>query len=179
MAYEKVQDLDCETTVAVGGRDKKTGKANPKSAEGYFLGSKVTQSKYGESFLHILQTPEGNLGVWGKTDMDRKLKAVTPGTMVRITDTGKTKPSKKGNDMIVYLVEHDPDNTIEVRTVNEPRNIPYEGDVADTEEEETDVDGDEQALDEVQTAPVTRRSAATTPSAAAQARTRALVSGRR
>ena len=112
MAFQEVSSLDADVTVALGKRDKKTGKAYPKEAEGYYLGSRKVQNKRGESNLHFLQTAEGNLGVWGTTDLDRKLSQIIPGSMVRITSTG-TRPTPNG-DMYTYKVEVDKTNTIEV-----------------------------------------------------------------
>lgn len=112
MGFKEVQTLDADVCVALGKRDKKTGKMGPKNAEGYYLGSRSTENKRGESRLHFLQTPKGNLGVWGTTDLNRKLLQVTPGTMVRITSTG-TKATPNG-DMYTYKVEQDSKNTVEI-----------------------------------------------------------------
>jgi hypothetical protein len=112
MAFKEVSTLDADVTVALGKRDKKTGKAYPTSAEGYYLGSRPVTNKKGQSNLHFLQTSKGNLGIWGTTDLDRKLSQTDPGVMVRITSTG-TKPTPNG-DMYTYKVEADKDNTIVV-----------------------------------------------------------------
>ncbi len=114
MPFQEVNSLDADVTVALGKTDKKTGKAYPKQAEGYYLGKRSVANKRGESALHFLQTAAGNLGVWGTTDLNRKLGQVIPGTMVRITSTG-TKPTPNG-DMYTYKVEEDKTNTIEVAT---------------------------------------------------------------
>lgn len=111
MGFKEVASLDAEVTIAIGKTDK-NGKAFPKQAEGYYLGSRTVESKRGESKLHFLQTAKGNLGVWGTTDLNRKLLQAPVGTMVRITSTG-TKPTPNG-DMYTYRVEQDTDNTIEV-----------------------------------------------------------------
>ncbi len=112
MAFSEVQGLDADVTVALGKVDKKSGKPYPKQAEGYYLGNRKVENKRGESVLHFLQTSKGNLGVWGTTDLNRKLSQVNSGTMVRITSTG-TKPTPNG-DMYTYKVESDKTNTIEV-----------------------------------------------------------------
>lgn len=139
MAFETLPDLDCETTTALGGVNKETGKANPKQAEGYFLGTKLnksTKSKDGLSRLHILQTPKGNLGVWGKTDLDRKMLAVTPGTMIRITQTHSIET--KNGDMYKFQVEVDAENTI---TVAVPANTPVVADDSEPDFSNEDFDG--------------------------------------
>lgn len=110
--FKEVASLDADVTIAIGKKDKKTGKAYPKTAEGYYLGKRTVEGKKGESVLHFLQTEDGNLGVWGTTDLNRKLSQVKDGVMVRITSTG-TKPTKNG-DMYTYKVEVDASNTIEV-----------------------------------------------------------------
>lgn len=111
MAFSEVNSLDADVTIAIGKKDK-AGKPYPKQAEGYYLGSRSVESKRGESKLHFLQTAKGNLGVWGTTDLNRKLGQAKPGSMVRITSTG-TKPTPNG-DMYIYKVEVDSENTIEV-----------------------------------------------------------------
>lgn len=115
MSFKEVVDLDCESTISLGGRDKKTGKANPTQLEGYFVGSKKTKStraKSGFSNLHIFQTENGNIGLWGKTDLDRKMLSVTPGSMTRVTQSGSV-PTPNG-DMYKYKVEVDASNKIDV-----------------------------------------------------------------
>lgn len=119
MSFTEVQSLDADNATAIGGLNKKTGKPNPKSAEGYYLGSRKVESrkaKSGFAYLHILQTPKGNLGVWGKTDMDRKLITVVPGTMVRITHTGMQ--ATPNGEMYKFKVEVDSTNTVEVGNLN-------------------------------------------------------------
>lgn len=115
MAFKEVQSLDADTTISLGGTNRKTNKPNPKQVEGYYLGSKTIddkKKKSGKSYIHVLQTANGNVGVWGKTDLDRKLLAVEPGTMVRATCTG-TRPTPNG-DMYTYKVEIDSENTTDV-----------------------------------------------------------------
>jgi len=112
MSFKEVASLDADVTVALGKKDKKTGKPYPKQAEGYYLGSRTVNGGRGDSILHFLQTANGNLGVWGTTDLNRKLGQAKLGTMVRITSTG-TKATPKG-DMYMYKVETDNENTIEV-----------------------------------------------------------------
>lgn len=112
MAFTEVQSLDAEITIALGGTNKKTGKKNPTTAEGYYLGSRKVENKTGESSIHFLQTSKGNLGIWGKTDLDRKLTAVVPGTMVRLNFTGMQATPR--GDMYKFKVEVDADNSIDV-----------------------------------------------------------------
>lgn len=115
MAFKQVADLAADVTISLGGVNKKLGKKNPTQVEGYFIGTKKVadaKKQSGFSSIYILQTPKGNVGVWGKTDMDRKMVGVTAGTMVRITHTGM-QPTKNG-DMYKYSVEFDVENTIEV-----------------------------------------------------------------
>lgn len=147
MAFKEVQDLGCDATVKLGGVDKKTGKKNPTQVEGYFLGTREIDSKFsrtGKAALHVLQTPKGNVGVFGKTDLDRKMNAVTPGTMIRITQKGSV-PTNKGNDMLKFTVEVDEDNRIEVGGIAEQNESEgYEGgdEGTDEAEENDDIDMD-------------------------------------
>lgn len=115
MAFKQVNDLNPDNTISLGGSNRKTGKANPTQVEGYYMGSRKVddkKKKSGFSYIHVFQTAKGMLGVWGKTDMDRKVTSVTPGTMTRVTATG-TRPTPNG-DMYIFKVELDDENTIEV-----------------------------------------------------------------
>lgn len=116
MGFTEIASLDADTTIALGGVNKQTGRKNPTSIEGYYLGSRQVDGKRGPSNLHFLQTPKGNVGVWGKTDLDRKLSSVLVGTMIRASFVGMT-PTPKG-DMYKFKVEVDKDNTIEVATLS-------------------------------------------------------------
>lgn len=179
MAFSEVNSLDSDFTISLGGRDKKTGKENPKQVTGYYLGTKGgLPNKYNPekpSQLHFLQTEKGNVGVWGKTDLDRKITAVSPGTMVRITFTG-TRPSNKGNDMLVFKVEVDKDNTIEVST---PAPVSFQDDSTDSFEE-AGLDDEDEALDEIAPArPVAPRAPAAAPSAERQAKVLAALNARK
>lgn len=115
MAFNEVTSLDADTTISIGGYNKKTKKDNPNSAEGYYLGNRLVTTKTGESKLHFFQTAQGNLGVWGKTDMDRKLSSVEPGTMTRVS-FNRMQETPKG-DMYVFKVEVDSANTIDVTSL--------------------------------------------------------------
>lgn len=142
MSFKEVQTLDAENATPIGGVNRKTGKKNPTSAEGYFLGTRMVESKKaktGQASLHYIQTPKGNLGIWGKTDLDRKLSAVTPGTMVRITfDKMQATPN---GEMYKYKVEVDSSNTIEVATGG-PASF-TSADAGEGEYEETNYGGNE------------------------------------
>lgn len=142
MGYKELDTLDADVTIALGKKNKETGKPYPKQAEGYFLGSRTVENKRGESKLHFLKTPEGNLGIWGTTDLNRKLSQVTPGVMVRITSTG-TKPTPNG-DMYTYKVEVDEANTIVVSAAADDVNTSDDDggndDADSTDSDETDSD---------------------------------------
>ncbi len=163
MGFKEVQTLDADTTITIGGFVKKTGKKNPTGAEGFYLGKReVTGGKFTrpgkKDRIYFLQTEDGNLGVWGKTDLDRKMDNVVPGTMIRISYVGMT-PTPNG-DMHKYKVEVDTSNTIEVpnyatseTAINEPSgNEKAEARYGknysvDNEDEDSDYDGTE-TLDE-------------------------------
>lgn len=176
MAFETVESLDCDKAYAIGGVDKKTGKPRPKSVEGYYLGSKEVANKLsrtGKGWLHLFQTETGKDGIFGKADMDKKLKAVNPGTMTRVTATDKTIPTPRG-DMMIFTVEVDKSNTIDVTTL--PSN-----DITSNFEETTDDNFEDAALvDEPAPArPARPAQAARPPSAATQASVKALLSAKR
>lgn len=149
MAFTQVQDLDAEITIALGGQNRKTGKKNPTQVEGYYLGSRKVESKKardGFVYLHILQTSEGNLGVWGKTDLDRKLLCVAPGTMVRLTHVGMQ--ATPNGEMYKYKVEQDSENTISVSFTS------FKNATDDSEDAELSEDEESSDEEEVDPAPL-------------------------
>lgn len=181
MAFKQKMDLDdVTTTVTIGGTNKKSGKANPKSVTGYFLGTKNTgPNKYNktkDNLLHVLQTATGVTGVWGKSNMDKKLRDVVPGTMIRVTYTGE-KDVGKGNPMQCFSVEVDEEDTIEVQGFpnNESTN---DGSNEADDFEETSLDSEEEALDEVAPARTFTKPTANSVDAARQAKVAALLAGK-
>lgn len=146
MAFTEVQSLDAEITIALGGTNKKTGKKNPTTAEGYYLGSRKVENKTGESSIHFLQTSKGNLGIWGKTDLDRKLTAVVPGTMVRLNFTGMQATPR--GDMYKFKVEVDADNTIDVSGLASSNTSSAEEEASVEDDSYTDAEYDASAEDE-------------------------------
>ena len=115
MGFKELTDLSTDNVTAIGGVDKKTGKKNPSSIEGYLIGTRQVDSKKaksGKANIYVLQTPKGKQGVWGKTNLDQKMGSVRPGTMIRISHTGMQ--NTPNGPMYVYKVEVDTDNTIEV-----------------------------------------------------------------
>lgn len=113
MAYQTKFDGSCDKAVTLGAA------LNPTSLEGYFLGSKETPDKgYGPGKLHIFQTKEGTVGVWGKTRLNNLLTKELVGQMCLVNFTGMIEPSKKGKrPSYGYKVQHDPDNTVVVDAV--------------------------------------------------------------
>lgn len=172
MGFKSIADLDCDVAYALGGVNKETGKPNPKTAEGYYIGFKVTDGKYGPGKLYILQTESGNIGIFGKTNLDQKMTAVTPGVMVRISLNG-TVPTNKGNDMIKFKVEVDEDNTIEVNTAPNATETTFEeANNEETYQEQDDLEETEEAIAPVAKAPAR---AASAPDAARQKKVQELL----
>lgn len=177
MGFKEVQSLNCDEAVALGGVNKKTGKSNPKQVEGYYLGNRMVPSKKsstGFARLHVFQTASGNLGVWGKTDLDQKLASVGIGSMVRATFTGMI-PTGKG-DMYNYKVEHDADNTIEVALPSETSTNEEDSYETAAEQYEEETEEEEELADE---APLERpsrpRVAKEAPNGASTARSKELL----
>lgn len=115
MAFKEITDLSTDKVIALGGKDKKSGKDNDSGLEGYYLGARQVESaksKTGFSKIHVFKTAKGNVGLWGKTDSDHQLANVAPGTMTRITFVGMR--STKNNPMYKFKVETDSNNTIDV-----------------------------------------------------------------
>lgn len=178
MGFEKVVALESEVTVSLGGINKKTNKANPTQVEGYFLGSRQVvdlKKKSGFEFIHYFLTEEGNIGVWGKTNLNNGIKNVEIGCMTRVTSTGKTRPTPNG-DMKLFDVEVDKSNRMDAADLP---SIP--ADRSDEPADETALDEEETPADEVRPAYVSKPSApaAQPPSAAQQSKVQALLNSRR
>lgn len=189
MGFKEVQSLDADVVTALGGVNTKTNKPNPKTLEGYYLGNRQVESKMsktGFAKLHFFQTSTGNVGVWGKTDLDRKLAAVALGTMTRATHTGM-QPVPGKRPMYKYKVELDESNTIEVAVQEETSLQGQDVDSGDAgyddkaydgldDGPEDTLDGDDTQLDEIQPPPPRApQRAAQTPSAAQQAKVKELL----
>lgn len=175
MAFKQVSDLSTNNAIALGGTNRKTNKANPTTITGYFLGSKEVESpksKTGKAKLHVFQTEEGSVGVWGKTDLDSKMQNVPAGALTRVTFTGMQET--KNNPMYKYKVEVDSDNTIDVAPTETSS---YES----TDDEPYSVASYEDDVDQEPTpAPITApRNPAQTPSPAQKARVDAILNRRK
>lgn len=138
MAYQTKFDGSCDKAVTLGAEN------NPTSLEGYFLGSKETPDKgYGPGKLHIFQTKEGTVGVWGKTRLNNLLTRELVGQMCLVNFTGMIQPSKKGKrPSYGYKVQHDPDNTVVVDAVSleDSHAESSEEDYSDSSLEDSDVE---------------------------------------
>lgn len=111
MAFKEQLDTSSASCISLGGFNRATKSDNPVQVEGYYLGSKTVTNKLGDSKLHFLKTSEGLIGVWGKTDLDRRFGDVIAGQMVRVLYTG-TRPTPRGKDMYVYKILVDADNVL-------------------------------------------------------------------
>lgn len=128
MGYKEVASLEADVTIALGGKNRKTGKTNPTEVEGYYLGNRKvtdTKKKSGFSYIHFFQTANGNIGVWGKTDLDRKLLTVTPGTMT-LASFDRMVETPNG-EMYRYKVAVDTDNTIVVAAPSSDAGLTEDG----------------------------------------------------
>lgn len=175
MGYKTKFDGNTDKTIQVGGVNSKTNQANPATIEGYFLGSKDTQSDYGPGKLHIFQTSEGTIGVWGKTRMDKLLTSELVGQMVLVTFTGMIAPSKKGRrPSYGYKVQHDPENTIDTSTINLSPSASDEEDSFE-EEESFETEAEEAYEEPAPARAVAPKVAAVAPDASRQAKVQALL----
>lgn len=141
MAFKEVKDLQADTTIALGGFNKKAKKDNPTSIEGYYLGHKLVDDHKNPGKkvkIHTFKTPQGNVAVWGKTDLDRKLASIPENLMTRASFKGeKTVPR---GTMYEYKVESNEDDVLESAS----------GETVSVDEyEDEDLGEDEAALDEV------------------------------
>ncbi len=129
MAYQETNDLGCDKTFSLGGirTDKKTGKKykNPKEVEGYYVGTKkgIDTGNDKPSNLHFFEGEvkndkgetifTGKVGIWGKTDLDRKAGQWKVGLMTKayfdkMQDPSEVKRGRK--QMYLYKGFQDPDN---------------------------------------------------------------------
>lgn len=187
MAFKELADLNCDKAYALGGFDKKTKKNNPTSVTGYFIGTREVdspKSKTGKCSLHIFSTEKGNVGVWGKTDLDRKMKQVPAGCLTQVTFTGRKET--KNNPMYCYKVLVDAEDKIDVATVEQGDSVDATEEAAGDEEayaDESEADAEEEAVEYVEEAPPARAKAparaATAPDAARQAKVQALLNKNR
>lgn len=191
MGFTEVADLDCNVTTAIGGVDKKSGKKNPTTITGFFIGSREVpskKSKTGFAWLHVLQTEKGNVGVWGKTNLDQKMRAVKPGQLCKIDFVGMVET--QNNPMYKYKVAVDPAKYIEVATADnnesagaeatgaeqyESEGEPYAGTDQGEEGEEEESAPDEQPA----ARPSAPRNPARTPDATRQSRVQSLLNSTR
>jgi hypothetical protein len=164
MGYQEVQDLGTNTVIQLGGTNKE-GKKHPTTIEGYYLGARTIddrKKKSGVTYIYVFQTKDGNVGVWGKTDLDGKMNAAIPGRMMLLTFTGMRETPN--GDMYTYSVKFDKSNTIEV-TAGDTSGIQKYEDAGDEDamyaaEEETVEDEDgltEQASAKATQEAVTRK----------------------
>ncbi len=162
MAYITKFNGNTDKTVTLG----KPG--DPTKVEGYFLGSKDTpDGGYGPGKLHIFQTNEGSVGIWGKTRLNSSLTPDLVGQMVLVEFTGMIQPKTKGRrPSYGFKVQHDPGNTIETGTINLNAS-------EDSDEDSEDLDSNESSS--YSSRPSTPPPAAVAPDAERRARVNALL----
>ena len=171
MAYKEKVSLDAESSISLGGINKKTGQKNPTKIEGYYRGFKPVETDYGPAKLHIFQTAQGNVGVWGKSVSNKLLTSELIGQMVELSFTGMGKPAKGRQAAYEFKVRHDEDNRIDVAPIDQATE--FEEEPSDSEQTMDEVLDEEPAF----TPPT--RGVIPTPSSARQAQVAKLLSGRK
>lgn len=184
MARKKVISLNADTTVGFG--DKPGQIKAGKTLEGYFLGTKSVNTKTGPSVVHVIQTPKGNLGLWGSANLNTNLASVAVGNMVYITYKEMIKIAK--GTMKVFDVEYDDENTIHTEGVDVNFSTASSEEDAAEEYETAEESFEEEIVEEVEEAPAPRAAApvsrsaaprASAPSAEARARAQALLGAKK
>lgn len=185
MAYKTKFSGNADKAIKLGGTNNETGRANPTSLEGYFLGSKNTKSAHGPGKLHIFQTPEGTVGVWGTSKLNDLMTSDIVGQMCEVTFTGMIPPRVKGRKPAYgYKVRHDEDNTTDVSGIDLNAAEPAEAEESDEQyvSNSSSGPGDEEE-DEAPIAasvrPAVSQRAALAPAADRQAAVQALLASRR
>ena len=138
MAFQKVRVLEADVTYSLG-KLNKTGKTDPKSIEGYYLGKRNVETPLGESTLHYFETQSGVTAVWGTTKLNSGLTQVKLGNMTRVEFVGIGKPSKGKQGARLFEIQQDPDNSIEVLALGDSPVGDVEDPVGDVEDEEEQV----------------------------------------
>jgi len=185
MAFKKVVDLNADITITLGGVNNKTGKPNPKMIEGYYLGNRKVpdpKKKSGFSFIYVFKTHKGNVGVWGRTDLEKKMLDATRGVMTRVTQIGMRKTAH--NDMYVYEIEVDSENVLDIEALPTTSSAAYaetsESYGNSTDDLDDTLTEDDLELEEAAPArAIPPRVAAKTPGAEQQAAVKALLNSAR
>lgn len=112
MSFTEVISLEADVTYSLGKLNKKTGKKDPSSVEGYYIGKREVDTKLGKSLIHFFKTKTGNVAVWGSTNLNHKLAGIGIGTMTKVDFVGM-KPTPRG-EMRSFKVAQDKANFIEV-----------------------------------------------------------------
>lgn len=137
MAYETKFDGSTDSTIKIGADN------NPTTLEGYFLGTKTIPSQtkgFKDSSLHIFQTPDGVIGAWGTTYLDRLLTEDLKGMKCLVEFTGMIAPKKRGQRPAYgYKVQFDRGDMISIDHVNlnAPKREALESDDGGGEDEDT------------------------------------------
>lgn len=126
MGFKEIGDVGL---VVLGGLNKKTGKKNPTQLEGYFLRTETrADRKYGKGLqpYYIFLTKDGEVGVHGKTHLNRRMQRAIPGLMTLVTATDEVLDTGKGNPMKLFKVAQDVENSIDLTaeqsTLSDPSN---------------------------------------------------------
>lgn len=153
MAFQKVRVLDSDVTISLGKLNATTGKTDPKSIEGYYLGFKNVETSFGETKLHHFETQSGVVAVWGAHKLDSGLSQVSIGNMVRAEFTGLGKASKGRKPSRQFDIQQDPDNKIDVLPMSSALQTfeTVEQDSGD-EDSSNDEDQDDDTADQAQVA---------------------------
>jgi hypothetical protein len=115
MGFKKKFDGQTDKSIQLGDKN------NPvrASIEGYYIGTKdIPDSGYGPGKLHIFQTSEGSVGVWGKTNSNRLMTSDLVGQMCRLTFTGMGEKLKGKNPAYKYELEVDSSETIDTTGID-------------------------------------------------------------
>lgn len=186
MTGQSLKRKKIDKSISLYGNDKVTGKPNPSSVKGFYVGYELRDSKFSEkpNYAWILQTAEGRVRVFSATYLDyamndaREEGALLPGQLIEIQYLGKEKSKTVGMgdhhafDVVGFAGQTDPtittelqvsyraqDKALAARPAATVREVAFDDDL-----EESDVDGDAQAMDEVAPAyraPVAPKQAAT------------------
>lgn len=171
MARKKVIDLNADSTL----KFEKPGQ----KFQGYYVGSKTVNSGMGPSQLHVFQTDEGNVGVWGSAQLNAKL-AQCLGYLTFITYLKKIKVPK--GTMKTFEVEYDDEQKIDVagtqvnfRQTEEPSESEEEIDnlEASAEEESLEEEAEEEQVEEESEEELPPAKTSSRPAAAGASRPRA------
>lgn len=137
MARKKVIQLDADKTIAFEKKGQKL--------QGYYLGYKTVETKFGPSRLQIFQTDAGNVGAWGSKGINDMLERVPAGSLTFVEYKGKVSAGKFTKHL--FDVDYDDEESIDVGNISFNVSSEESGEEQGEEAQEADPTEEPEAMD--------------------------------